>query len=105
MTRFYCLPDNELVSVDWVALLEALRFLDCSSNRLSALSTFAGALAHPPRLEEVIAEGNPVGHGKNHTLYTRTGQGLIGVAAVVLDEFRLQVSNGDSLPIKNMMAG
>ncbi|CAM9841050.1 unnamed protein product [Scytosiphon promiscuus] len=52
--------DNELVSIDWVALLESLRFLDCSENRVSALPTFARALAGPPRLEEVIAEENPV---------------------------------------------
>ncbi|CAM9836250.1 unnamed protein product, partial [Laminaria digitata] len=52
--------DNELSSIDWVALLQALRFLDCSSNRLEVLSTFARALARPPDLEEVIAEGNPV---------------------------------------------
>lgn len=56
----YTLADNELVSIDWVALLEALRFLDCSANRISVLATFARALADPPRLAEVIAEGNPV---------------------------------------------
>ncbi|CAM9447529.1 unnamed protein product, partial [Hapterophycus canaliculatus] len=52
--------DNELVSIDWVALLESLRFLDCSENRITAVPAFARALATPPRLEEVIAEGNPV---------------------------------------------
>eukprot|EP00903_Cladosiphon_okamuranus_P013190 g12302.t1 len=52
--------DNELVSMDWVALLEALRFLDCSGNRVSVLATFVRALADPPRLAEVIAEDNPV---------------------------------------------
>ncbi|CAM9138346.1 unnamed protein product, partial [Ectocarpus sp. 4 AP-2014] len=52
--------DNEFVSIDWVGLVETLRFLDCSKNRLSALPTFARALANPPRLAEVIAEGNTV---------------------------------------------
>ncbi|CAN0113925.1 unnamed protein product, partial [Ectocarpus sp. 6 AP-2014] len=52
--------DNKLVSIDWVGLVETLRFLDCSKNRLSALPTFARALANPPRLAEVIAEGNTV---------------------------------------------
>ncbi|CAN0501424.1 unnamed protein product, partial [Ectocarpus sp. 12 AP-2014] len=52
--------DNELVSIYWVGLIETLRFLDCSKNRLSALPTFARALANPPRLAEVIAEGNTV---------------------------------------------
>lgn len=59
-TCFLRLADNELVSIDWVAFLESLRFLDCSENRISALPAFARALATPPRLEEAIAEGNPV---------------------------------------------
>ena len=46
--------------MDWVALLKALRFLDCSANRVSGLPTFSRALASPTRLEEVVAEGNPV---------------------------------------------
>lgn len=55
-------PDNKLNSIDWVAVLQALRFLDCSSNRLEILPTFVRALARPPGLEEVIAEGNPVSY-------------------------------------------
>lgn len=55
------IADNELVSVDSVAFLPALVFLDCSRNRLSVLSKFTSALAGPPRLAEVVAEGNKAG--------------------------------------------
>ncbi len=61
VVRLYIFAGNELVALDWVALLKALRFLDCSANRVSALPTFARALASPTRLQEVVAEGNPVG--------------------------------------------
>lgn len=52
--------DNELVEINAAELLPALVFLDCSGNRIGDLPDFVETLKSPPRLNEVIATGNPV---------------------------------------------